>query len=181
MSEWLKYQSSGHNTAPAFIAVEADVEVYRQLLMQREVFRKMLEDEFPNLQLDVKDKLTLTIYYEADTHSAVFPDSTIVWLDAERVFPPDAIRDYAKHRLFIYRRLLNKGMTLDKVSEQLWNFDWIEQPTTHLGDPDYSRDDVFYKKDKKYVRFQKLFLGYCNCRSDSRCRPRSFNAKALRR
>ncbi|MCK9418853.1 MAG: hypothetical protein M0R70_05665 [Nitrospirae bacterium] len=148
LGEWLKYQSSCHSMTPAFIAVEADAEVYRQLLVQREIFRKMLEKEFPNLQRDVKEMLALTIYYEADTHSTVFHASTIIWLDAERMFSRAAITDYAKDRLAIYRRFLNKGMALDKISEQLWNFDWNEQPTTPLGDPDHTRDDVFYKKIK---------------------------------
>lgn len=148
LSAWLKYQSSSHNTAPSFIAVEADPEVYQQLLIERKVFRKLLEKEFPNLRIDIKDKLAMTIYYEADTHSFVFPDSTILWLDVERVFPVDAIRCYAKDRLAIYRRFLKRGMALDQISEQLWNFDWNEQPATPLGDPDYSRDHFFYKKIK---------------------------------
>lgn len=148
MIEWLKYLSLRKSIAPAFIAVEADAEVYRQLLLQREIFRKMLEKEFPNLQPDIKEKLALAIYYEADSHSIVFPDSKILWLDAERVFPSNTITDYAKDRLAIYRRFLNKGMALDKISEQMWNFDWTEQPTARLGDPDYERDDAFYKKIK---------------------------------
>ncbi len=141
---WLERLLHTKKTSPAFIAIEASNDAYKKILDQREIFRQMLKSEFPNVSPVITDLLVQSLYYEADTYQIIFPDVNIIWLDANRELDQSTLDNYARDRLNIYRRFMNKDNSLRMIGEAYWNDDWKLPPTTPLGDPDYHRDYVIF-------------------------------------
>jgi len=140
------------DTQPAFIAVEASEQVYKELKCQRNHFEKKANAEFPQLPEAVIEDLSITIYYEADVCLKAFPNEGIIWLDANRWINEESLSKYAEERLNIYKPILNiQGDILKRISLKVWNKNWEKPPETPLGEPDYDRDFIFHKTIKEAI------------------------------
>lgn len=110
--DWLALYSKrfGH---PAFVATEWDKDIFAQVKAQRGEFQCLISNQWPNLSAGLVKVLTLSLAYEADTHTEVFSDVEVVWLDEGRRAPEDDIRNYAPDRFAMYKHWLG-----DKVTER---------------------------------------------------------------
>lgn len=97
---------------PIFIAVEWSQEIFQQVLAQRDRFRQLLRQQWPEMSEGVREALVLSLAYEGDTHREVFPDTEILWLDDHRRLTDEHREDiprYAEMRLNIYNWHLGFG------------------------------------------------------------------------
>ena len=99
----LEELSSSMKDRPMFIAVEWDSGLFAQVKEQRSKFRELAQEQWPTAGSDLMAILELSLGYEADTHSEVFPSSPVLWLDQGR---QANVQTYAQQRLNVYRSFL---------------------------------------------------------------------------
>jgi hypothetical protein len=91
---------------PAFIGVEWDKDIFTQVKAQRKKFRQLISNQWPELSLETIKALTLSLGYEADSHTEIFPDVKILWLDIGRQASEEVVKNYAHDRFTMYKRWL---------------------------------------------------------------------------
>lgn len=92
-------------TPPAFVAVEWDEKLFREVFSQRPVFAEMARSEWPEEQAETLKVLALSVGFEGDTHSEVFDKVETLWLDEGR---QANVSQYAKQRLKVYKHFLSQ-------------------------------------------------------------------------
>lgn len=113
---WLRSCGSEFG-APEYVAVEHRQDIFDEIKRQRTEFRRMLTSRWPLLSPSVVEKMTMSLGYEGDAHSEVFPDVEVLWLDEEREASENLIRDYAKGRLELYQSYLpNRVAEMDDAA-----------------------------------------------------------------
>ena len=154
---WLTYLSdSKPGNRPCFVAIEWDQDLHKAVVAQRNGFRQKLMELWPQLPPTSIEKLVQSIGYEADTHSGVFPETRIVWLDDGRKDPE--IHDYADSRIAFYLNCINfSGQSLadddPEFVEKLAGFIKANAPP-----PRKSGD----QRDDKFARSIRENLGDCS-------------------
>ena len=69
---------------PCFLATEWDEETFSKVKAQREVIRTLLKGKWPQASEDLINKIMLTLAFEGDTHTKIYPQVEILWLDQGR-------------------------------------------------------------------------------------------------
>lgn len=101
---WLERLATDNDGPPAFVATEWDENIFAEVKRQRGRFRKVAQREWPNASSDLLDVLALSLGYEADTHTEIFPNVEVLWLDEGRQY--NNVDTYAEGRLSVYKSLL---------------------------------------------------------------------------
>jgi hypothetical protein len=121
---WLDRLSAEHSEPPAFVAVEWDQQNFADVKAERALFRKLMQRQWPEAAPDLLDELELSLGYGGDTHTVLFPDVPVVWLDQGRRCD---LSDYARKRLNMYKLSLaphgsphNASAALSRLSQSAW-------------------------------------------------------------
>lgn len=140
MKHWLEELATIIAEPPAFIAVEYDHLHFERIRAQRPDFLEKLRLTWPSLSQNDLHKLSQTLAYEGDTHSEVFPNTKIVWLDEGRQVDGKNIDDFAKDRLLTYKYWANRNRTptLEELGERSWQ---VAQPSN-----DTQRCEIFARR-----------------------------------
>lgn len=113
LRRWLATISSSRTSPPVFVATEWNKEVFENVKEQRPKFRQLMMSQWPDAPSELLDILENSLGYEADTHTEVFDDVEILWLDQKRQVNVSDINNYARDRLRMYRSFL-EGQPLPK-------------------------------------------------------------------
>ncbi|HYR88455.1 MAG TPA: hypothetical protein VE422_30530 [Terriglobia bacterium] len=111
LREWFE-RISNNTGAPRFLAVEFREDVFLQVRAQRERFRQLLKEQWPQMSEALVNTLVLSLAYEGDTHLEIFPAVEVLWLNQHRQLTEveiDGINRYAEDRLTMYRQFLDQG------------------------------------------------------------------------
>lgn len=109
--KWLQEAKTTEESPPAFIAVEYDEEIFRQIRVQRPVLRRLAAEAWSGAPSSVLKAIEESLVYEGDLHETVFPGIGTVWLDQGRtVNDPTCISQYAQDRINIYRSFIPDGL-----------------------------------------------------------------------
>ena len=102
---------AGSGVRPQFIAVEYDAQHFSKIVNeQRSKFRRLLLQEWPDLDDAELDLLERSLCYDGDAHRAVFPEAEVVWLDQGREVPPDVLETLAGDTVAMYRNCWRSGL-----------------------------------------------------------------------
>lgn len=122
LRRWLATLSSSRTSPPVFVATEWNREVFENIKEQRPKFRQLMMRQWPDASSELLDILENSLGYEADTHTEVFDNVEILWLDQERLVNVSDINNYAKDRLKMYRSFLEGHPLPKNTSEALSMF-----------------------------------------------------------
>jgi hypothetical protein len=124
LTDWLAFSSKKFGN-PAFVGTEWDRDIFARVKSQRGEFQGLISKQWPNLSPGLLKVLTLSLAYEADSHTEVLSDVEVVWLDEGRQAQEDDIQNYARDRFAMYQRWLGGEVTerddsviLAKMSER---------------------------------------------------------------
>ena len=116
--EWLRALS--RRGVPGFIATEWDEDIFGRVRAQRNWFCHVAREEWPQAPPELIRDLSLSLGYEADAHTEVFPKLEVLWLDQGRqVQDLSEITEFGQLRLGTYRSFLGDGAMPLVVSEAL--------------------------------------------------------------
>jgi len=146
--QWLNSCSKRFGT-PKFIAVEWDNEVFDGVRAERQQFRRLLAEAWQWISKSHLDTLTISLGYEADAHSDIYPDVEVLWLDQGRVYPKDFVAKCAKNRLKQYEGFLQNWPTSTDNSNLLLR---IRQRASNVPPPQADA------RDKKWTELIKARL-----------------------
>jgi len=108
---WLRGIKASERTPPAFVAVEYDQNMFRQLAAQRPTLRALAREEWPDSSESILDTIENSLCYEGDVHEGVFPGVETVWLDKGRtVKDPTVVSAYAHDRLNLYKSFVAREL-----------------------------------------------------------------------
>lgn len=82
---WLHEAKAMENSPPAFIKVEYDEVIFRQIKEQRRDLRRLAEETWPSTPPSVLKVIEESLVYEGDLHKKVFTNVETVWLDQGRI------------------------------------------------------------------------------------------------
>jgi hypothetical protein len=104
------------------IAVEWASDTASTVIAQRPIFAKLVAVKYPKTKQSDIITLTETLAYEADTHIALYPNTSIIWLDEQRVIKHEDVEKYAQSRLSLYSSYTyqdSSSLDLEQLSNTL--------------------------------------------------------------
>ena len=142
LRQWLEQLSTEHTEPPAFVAVEWDEDLFGEVKAQRASFRNLITQEWPFASPGLLDELELSLGYGGDTHTGVFPDVPVIWLDQGRRCD---VSCYASKRLDMYKSFLGEeGLPGDSTAALAT----LSQQASERADPPTKGDE----RDQKWTR-----------------------------
>lgn len=110
---------------PDCIATEWDKNIAQSIIKQRNGFIKYAEEKAPYLHKETLESLATALAYEADSHTDIYPNLPIIWLDEGSTYFR-TIEYYSQDRLSIYIDAINKLNRKDKnnlelISRNIWS------------------------------------------------------------
>ena len=153
----LRVKKQGHN--PKFVAIESSPGIWHDILANERpdfIRRATANHQFDNL---CPPKLSLTLGYEVDSHSAIFESTTMVWLDKQRDEPglwyrsasgigkkfydylskflnPVTINDQTAFLLAVHENQSVESEQLDYITANERDAIWYSELSPYLADQD---------------------------------------------
>jgi hypothetical protein len=101
VQQWLANYAQ-EQPGPSFIATEWDQVIFETVRGQRDRFRQLAAERWPEFSEDLLHTLTMSLGYEADSHTLSYPNLDVLWLDQGRDANQDDIEHYAEDRVALY-------------------------------------------------------------------------------
>ncbi len=95
---------------PSFIATEWDQAIFDIVRGQRDRFRELAAERWPEFPNELLDTMAMSLGYEADSHMLSYPNLDVLWLDQGRDADQNDLNRYAEDRLELYARFVGQGL-----------------------------------------------------------------------
>ena len=136
----------GDRGAPTFVAPEWDQEIFTRVRNQREAFRRLAGERWPQFSPELLITLAESLGFEADSHTASFPNAEMLWLDQGRGVHEEDIAHYAEDRLALYAHFLNDGVDLANEGQVLATMSVRADERAAGGNGIGDRDQLFSER-----------------------------------
>lgn len=117
LQDWVARYAN--NPALAFVATEWDQDIFERVRGQRQRFQQLAARRWPEFSPQLLEILSMSLGYEADSHTQSFPNSEILWLDQGREANPEDINHYAEDRIQLYASFIDDGLDLANEEQML--------------------------------------------------------------
>jgi hypothetical protein len=121
VQQWLANYAQ-EQPGPSFIATEWDQGIFERVRGQRNRFRRLAAERWPEFSDELLDILTVSLGYEAESHTLSYPNLGILWLDQGRQMTQDEINEinrYAEGRLALYSEFIGEDLDLENRDQVL--------------------------------------------------------------
>lgn len=113
LRRWLRLLRDSQGGPPAFVATEWDSQIFAEIKQQRDTFRNLASQEWPDAPPELVRELTRSLGYEADSHLDTFRGVDTLWLDEGRGdYQPEDVTEFAEARFNTYNSRLRDHRTL---------------------------------------------------------------------
>jgi hypothetical protein len=97
---------------PSFLATEWEEAIFERVKGQRARFRQLAANRWPEFSDELLSTLALSLAYEADSHTASYPNLDVLCFDQGREANEDDLNRYAEDRLALYASLIDENVNL---------------------------------------------------------------------
>ncbi len=175
LHNWLQNLLDIKVTLPAFVAVEWDEILFKQVKLQRPIIRKLAMSRWSQSTTEFLDALESTLAFDADTHTLLMPNIQTVWLENGRVHPnimPEVVNNFAFRRFQVYENYIPVNATnfdnslLYSMSINAWDESDIEGGHATNRDAKFAETIINHLAEKEETAWAIIVVGYYHGRQE---------------